>query len=731
MTFLNPLVLFGMAAAAIPVILHLLNLRKLRTIEFSTLRFLKELQQTKIRKLKIRQILLLIIRTLLILFIVLAFARPALQGTILGSIGANAHSSVVFIVDDSFSMTAADERGELLKQAKGTLAQLLDLLRDGDEVFLVKLSDLPDATTGQGTHDFRTLRKTINDLQISSVTRLLGDALRLSARLLSRSLNANKEIYIVSDMQQSLFRSEVMSQRQAASLFGPDIRLFVMQLGNESPVNIAIDSVEIKNQIFEKEKPVSVSALIRNYSNTTIQNYVVSVFLEGVRVAQNSVTIEPWGSAPLEFILTPKKTGFLKGYVELEHDAVDQDNRRYFSFFIPEKISLVVVSPSPQESKFLVSAINAAGVRDHQSVVALRQLTPKEFQFTNLDTVDVVMLSVPEGFPPTATEKITSFINKGGGLIIFPGAEFQVNEITKGIIASLSLSPVEGITGSGSSRSSLSFKNVDIDHPIFSTVFEKEQTRSLKPKQQVESPLILRAIKRTPGKEEQPIVLLSDGTPFLSEMRMGSGRILVYSVAPTLGWSDFPVKGIFAPLLYRSVVYTSMKGKGQYSYTTGDQPIVTIPNLPVSLRTGIYKLVSPDGLEELISQPGKGEKETQPAGANLSVNIKRLDYPGFYSLMNQNHPLAILAVNPSRDESDLRQVSGDEMTKFWKQLSIEPSAITMLTNPEQVQKTIVESRYGVELWKHCIVIALLLALLEMLIARDSRKAMQQLVQDAA
>src|SRR5260221_12200822 len=112
MTFLNPLVLFGLAAAAIPVILHLLNLRKLRTIEFSTLTFLKELQQTKIRRLKLRQLLLLLIRTLLIVLIVIAFARPTLRGTILGTIGSHAHSTVVFILDDSFSETVSDEHAE-------------------------------------------------------------------------------------------------------------------------------------------------------------------------------------------------------------------------------------------------------------------------------------------------------------------------------------------------------------------------------------------------------------------------------------------------------------------------------------------------------------------------------------------------------------------------------------------------------------------------------------------
>ncbi len=113
MTFLNPLYLFWLAAASIPVILHLLNLRRTRVVEFSTLSFLQELQKSKIRKLKIRQILLLILRTLLIILIVLAFARPALRGSFAG-FGGQARTSAVIILDNSFSMSASDEHGSYI-----------------------------------------------------------------------------------------------------------------------------------------------------------------------------------------------------------------------------------------------------------------------------------------------------------------------------------------------------------------------------------------------------------------------------------------------------------------------------------------------------------------------------------------------------------------------------------------------------------------------------------------
>ena len=146
MTFLNPLALLGLLAAAVPILLHLFNLRKLRTIEFSTLTFLKELEKTKIRRLKLRQILLMILRTLLVLLIVLAFSRPTLKGSLAGTVGSHARTSAVLLIDDSFSMTTEDERGELLRQARLAAKELTQLFAEGDEVFLLRLSTLSNPT---------------------------------------------------------------------------------------------------------------------------------------------------------------------------------------------------------------------------------------------------------------------------------------------------------------------------------------------------------------------------------------------------------------------------------------------------------------------------------------------------------------------------------------------------------------------------------------------------------
>ena len=124
MTFLNPAVLFGLLAASIPVLIHLFNLRKLKKIEFSTLAFLKELQKNRIRKIKLKQWLLLALRVLIILLLVLAFARPTLEGVAIGGTTSAAKTTAVFILDDTFSMSVVDAKGSYLNQAKESVKEI-------------------------------------------------------------------------------------------------------------------------------------------------------------------------------------------------------------------------------------------------------------------------------------------------------------------------------------------------------------------------------------------------------------------------------------------------------------------------------------------------------------------------------------------------------------------------------------------------------------------------------
>ena len=370
MTFLNPLVLFGLLAASIPILLHIFNLRKLKTIEFSTLAFLKELQKTKIRRLKIRQILLLILRTLLVLLLVTAFSRPTLKGSFSEGFASQAKTSVVLVIDDSYSMTKVDDQGELLKQAKMAASQTVDLLRDGDEVFLLKLSEANAERSEEQripTRSFASLRSAIAEIRPSYVHQKLEDALRVTAKLLSASKNFNKEVYLFSDFQSGIVKSVSAGGTFSERLFQPEVRFFFVSIGNTEIQNASVDAVTIPNTIFEPNRPFSVNAKITNHSPNEITNTLVSVFAGGTRVAQKGVTVPGSGSVEVTLSVVPKSPGFLEGIVTLEDDDLEFDNRRYFAVTIPQELHVLLIG-SPTDLRYIKLALATRSMSDSSSL---------------------------------------------------------------------------------------------------------------------------------------------------------------------------------------------------------------------------------------------------------------------------------------------------------------------------------------------------------------------------
>lgn len=226
MTFLNPTFLFALFASAIPVLIHLFNLRRLKTVEFSSIKFLKELQRSRIRSLKIKQIILLLIRVLAIVFLVLAFSRPVIKGYLFKPmIAGHARSSVVIILDNTLSMASTDEKGRFINQAKSIAQSIMDILTESDEFALIRLSDIPNIATDGFTHNISFMRKLIDETEFTYTHKKLYDALAVSSKIIEKSKNLNREIYIISDMQKSEFDFPSDTVNRKFKL-PPDVRVF-------------------------------------------------------------------------------------------------------------------------------------------------------------------------------------------------------------------------------------------------------------------------------------------------------------------------------------------------------------------------------------------------------------------------------------------------------------------------------------------------------------------------
>jgi hypothetical protein len=265
----------------------------------------------------------------------------------------------------------------------------------------------------------------------------------------------------------------------------------------------------------------------------------------------------------------------------------------------------------------------------------------------------------------------------------------------------------------------IKFQSVDLDHPLFAGMFERSMSAADR-KREIESPLISRSLTHQTGRSGQTVIGMTGGKPFLSEYRLQNGKILLFAVPPVLSWSDFPVKGLFAPLLYRSIMYTADRGDSTRSFYSGDMPAITLRQTPEVIKEGRVTLLHPDGTEEIV--PVSQNRAASAARQTVKLTPQRLIQPGIYEVRAGQKLLMAFAVNIDPRESDTRTATSEQLTRWFGVEGVPPASVTVLHEGNEIQASVVQSRFGIELWRYCIVLALLLAIAEMMIARDSKKA---------
>lgn len=721
MTFLNPLLLLGLVAAAIPIIIHLLNLRKLKTIEFSSLRFLKELQKSKMRRVKIKQWLLLALRTLMVIALVMAFSRPALKGSLAGTIGTHAKSTLVLLLDDSPSMSVRNEKGVLFNEAKNAIVKVMDLMKEGDEAYLVKLSDVHHTENHLLAHSAAEVKKAFESLSPAQERASYRDGLGVAAKLLAASKNFNQEVYLFTDGQATQFGIDASTD--STDLFADGVKMFVSQLQTAQQNNAAVTSTSVQSRIITRGKPISLSSTLRNFSSTTLTNSTMSVYLDGVRVAQQSLDIPAGGSATPTLSVIPKRRGNISGYVQLEDDVLELDNRRYFSLTVPDNLNILLVGATQQDTRLPIIALTID--RDSANTGLITTQSVNEAQFSSIDIMkfDVVMFCSVKDFSATEADRIGRFVKSGGGLVVFPGKESNIANYNEALFAHLGIPAAQASQAAApqSQESYLSFGAIDFAHPLFEGLFEQTMQRK-QASPVVESPHVYSFITTTPGVKGHTIISLSNGSGFLTEYPLDGGRVLLFSVEAGLTWSDFPVKGIFVPLMYRSALYLASHNETAPSFIVGDE-IKTSIRLRERGNQDVFTLRTPGDIDERIvpsfsMNTGLASFST---ARSTETGIYEIRTGSAQSSKDASNILQTIAVNIDPLESDTRSATRDELNVFWRSVGLNAGQITQLSNAEQIDATILQSRFGVELWKYFVGLALLCAIIEMILSRESKQ----------
>ena len=702
MTFLNPLVLFGLAAAAIPIVVHLFNFRRPKEVDFSTLRFLREVERQSMRRLRVRQWLLLALRTLAILFLVLAFAQPTRPGAWDGVFEAGAARSLALVVDNSLSTGLRDAEGARLDGARALADGLVSATGRGDERTLVTTAPQP----GLSPVAYRTpepVQDALAELAPASGAASLSATLARAASLLEGAQHPRREIVAFSDLQASTLTDS------AGARLPEDVAVTLVAVGAGGEVrNTAVTDVRVESQIIEPGRPVEVAATVERWGGEA-ETIAARLFLDGRPVAEGAADVAPGRPATVRFTATPPARGWLGGEVRIEPDGAEWDDARSFALRVPPPPRVLLASGGDARADLARLALEVAAERGALNVT---EVDEAGLAGADLDAFDAVFLVAPRTVGAGVAQSLARFARGGGGVLLFAGEGVAAGgaDALLGALGAGRFSGARGqtATASGAPEATARLGDADLGHPVFAGVFADASPR-------LEEVAISRLAEyRASGGAT--LLGTTAGPPLLHETRTGDGALLVMSVPPDPAWSELPERGLFVPLVLRAASYlaagSEIADAAALSSREGGSVRVEGAEAGAPLR-----LIGPGGVT--LTPP----QRTVPGAVVLSVGPEAAE-PGLYRVLQGERELRVVAVNGDARESDPTPLGADAAAEVLERETGRP--VRVLEAADGLAALEREGgASGVPLWTWCLALALACLVAESLVAsrwRPEREA---------
>jgi hypothetical protein len=551
-TFANPWLLLGTLAALIPLLVHLFDRRRPRQVPFAALSFVLRSQRRTASRLRLKRLLLYALRTLLLLAIPIALARPEFtSGRTVGAGHGLAATAVV--LDTSLAMRWRD--GSTLFEAGRDQAKaaLRDLSPEEPATFLA-CTRTPAPVAPPGFERTRLL-SAVDDVKPGYEPGDLNRCLDAAAHALDDSVLPNRRIVVVSAFTQSELHLEAKPPTSAGlqgQRLKPEIVLRDVSKGQTLDNRAIIDAhAEPAPQVGPRAWQFTFT--VRNYSKTPAKDVELRLEVNGEMVAKGFVDLAAEGTAQktLAFRFTHGGPALVTGV--LAGDALVEDDARSMVVSVPRELTALVVNgaPNPQkyrdEAFFFDSALSATG-SPVRAVVRDADAAWRE----QLSAYDVVLLLNVEAPSAEQARALEAFVENGGGLFFSVGDHVDPdawNAVAAGLLPRklrVVKTAVEPGAPDAPSRAAR-LQNVSLEHPVFAPFTGRAREGLLSTR------FFRYALFEgdSPGVVSEVLATMDDGAPVFFAARRGKGRVLVYASTVDRDWSDLPIRTAFLPLAQR------------------------------------------------------------------------------------------------------------------------------------------------------------------------------------
>ena len=662
---MSPALLWGLLAAAIPIVIHLFFRRRPKPTPFPAIDFILKARQETRRRLRLKRILLFLARTSLLAAAALAIARPRLVApeakAAQGPVGP---AAVAIVLDASASMGYRTGARALFDRAKADAIDVLTGLGSEEPATVVVCGGPAVPQADPPSFDKAELRRRLSEAELThghaDLTSCTGAAVRALAESAAGQA-LRRKLYVATDLTAVSWRLDAPAPvvTTPAGPVRPEVTLLDAARGEPLPntwlSNLAADpdpsvgprgyriTATANGQMAE---PMKDAALSLKVGEGREERIAIKSFIEIPRSGSTKKTLTHDFAVGGPAVLS----------VSLPGDAYPEDNSLFLTLNVPREVKALVVdgAPSPVRQRDAAFYVEAA-LAGPSSPVRPAVVDLDGLGKVRLADYDVVFLLNVRSLGEKAQE-LVDFVERGGGLFLAMGDEVDPDryelELKRLLPAPLHVVKTASERGD---HAAARFAEVEWEHPALS-VFTGPAREGL------ESVRTFRYMLLKPERKDSAsrvLVRYDDGSPALVEARRGQGRVMLFTSTLDREWSDWTIRTSFLPAMQRLAAWLAGGLEERRDWPT---PVGAPRTIPAPEGVSVVGLVGPDGRERKVD-PGPGRS------GSLSVIP---DAPGLWQVRVVRNggkealdPSLAFAVWPDPRESDMRRLEPSELTAWF------------------------------------------------------------------
>jgi len=679
-SFLNIAFLAGLAAAAIPILIHLFSRRKVARIPFSSIQFLEEIARRRVRRMRLTQWIILALRVLALALLAIALGRPAFRGDfVLGK--SRGDSAVVIVLDRSYSMQVEGERETLWERAKARALEVLEAVESEDRVVVIGVDprvDAVDAFPGR-----QAAVDAVRGLDAGFGATDFPSALRRSATALASGPALNKELFLISDFQRSGGGGgDEGAPSDLLTSIGSDVRVFLIPV-DEGPIpNNALVEARLEGSAVDQRTHI----LAERFAPLAADEVAVTVESGPEVVGEGRISLLPQAQEAAEIPLSRLPGEGEELLARLSRDRLAVDDLRYVPSIGTGRVTTWVVQDPAQASPFLPLALSPG---DNVGRLEVTRVPSDGLATADLSDVQLIVLDNVSVISREALMRLREWRRAGGALFIALGDRVDLRYYNESVLPALfpgvTLGNLLGTDEATGSTFSLTPRAPG--HPAFAG-FEPQVG------QPITGATFWRVVEVNVGKGVRTLAEFGPGLPALVE---GDGAILFASSLDGR-WNNFVTHAAFLPLLHQSL--DAVLREGNVDRVVVGEPVQGVVDRSL-VPTGAELLCTgPDGLELAVT--------SRPVSRGLELRSAPAPRPGFYAIQAAGRVLVRRAVNVDAEkEADLTPMPAEELAQAFS-----GPKVRIIRADESVGTPVREARYGREFWRELVVVVLLLLITE-------------------